>query len=209
MSEKPLLRGHFHQAMFFVALGACVPLIARCETFPQLISISVYTLCTLALFGISSLYHRLTWTPKKRLLWRKLDHAGIYLMIAGSFTPVAILGLGEPSGITLLATIWGVALLGILQSIFFVNLPKLISASIYLVAGYLILPYVSELRDSIGATNIALIVAGGLVYTLGALSYGLKRPILSPRYFGYHEVFHVLVNCGAIIHFVVIQSLVG
>jgi len=208
MSVKPLLRGHFHQAMFFVALGACVPLLARCETFPEAVAITIYTVCTLALFGISSLYHRLNWTPARRQLWRKLDHAGIYLMIAGSFTPVALLGLGESSGMKLLLTIWSVALAGIIQSMFFVNIPKMVSAIVYLGAGYLILPYITELNASLGPTNIGLIVAGGLAYTAGALSYGLKRPKLSPRYFGYHEVFHILVNCGAILHFIVISSLI-
>lgn len=208
MIEKPILRGHFHQAMFFIVLGAGVPLIARCETTTQRISTTVYILCALAMFGISSLYHRITWLPERRKLWKKLDHAGIYLMIAGTFTPITMLGLGEVSATKLLMTIWIVSIVGIFQSIFFVNLPKIISASIYLVAGYLILPYVPELRTSIGPLNVALIVAGGIVYTLGAISYGFKRPILKPRYFGYHEVFHILVNCGAILHFIVISSLI-
>lgn len=207
--EKPLLRGHFHQAMFFVTLGACVPLLARCKTTAEFISITVYSLCALALFGISSLYHRLTWNVERRLLWKKLDHAGIYLMIAGTATPIAILALSEASGMKFLTTIWCVALVGIIQSIFFVNLPKIISSCIYLVAGYLILPYCSELVGTIGTVNIALMVAGGLVYSLGALSYGFKRPTLNPRYLGYHEVFHILVNCGAILHFIVISSLIG
>jgi len=208
MNVKPLLRGHFHQAMFFIMLGACVPLILRCETNAQRLSIIIYSLCALAMFGISSLYHRMTWNQQRRQLWRKLDHAGIYLMIAGTATPIAVLGLSAESGSRFLLTIWSVALVGIIQSIFFVNLPKLASAVLYLVAGYMILPYITELKFAMGAGNIAFIIAGGIVYSLGALSYGLKWPSLSPRYFGYHEVFHILVNCGAVLHFVVISSFI-
>lgn len=208
MTTKPLLRGHFHQAMFFIMLGACVPLIFRCQTAPEIISVTVYSLCAMTMFGISTLYHRKTWSNEKRLLWKKLDHAGIFIMIAGTFTPIAVLGLEENSETKLLITIWIVALLGILQSIFFVNLPKIVNSIIYLTAGYLILPYVSELRQSIGETSLWLIVAGGIVYSLGAISYGFKKPTLNQQIFGYHEVFHLSVNCGAILHFIVISSLV-
>ncbi len=205
---KPVLRGHFHQAMFFIVLGAGIPLVFRCQNWKEALSISVYVLCALTLFGVSSLYHRITWTPEKRLIWKKLDHAGIYLMIAGSFTPIAALALSEKSGNVLLATIWMVAFVGILQSIFFVNLPKYVSAIIYLIAGYLILPYLGEIQDKLGSMNVFLIVLGGIVYSLGAISYGLKRPVLNPKYFSYHEIFHIFVNIGAIIHFVVISSLI-
>lgn len=105
-------------------------------------------------------------------------------------------------------TIWVVALAGIVQSVFFVNIPKIFSALLYLGAGYLIVPYMGELQQTIGSANVWLLVAGGVAYTLGAICYGLKRPVLDPRYFGYHEVFHVLVNAGAILHFFVINDLV-
>jgi hemolysin III len=118
------------------------------------------------------------------------------------------LGLDAQTSTVLLITIWSVAAVGIIQSIFFVNIPKILSSIIYLIAGYLILPYLSQLSVLIGEQNIWLIVAGGLAYSLGAICYGLKWPTLSPRYFGYHEVFHILVNCGAILHFIVISSLV-
>jgi hemolysin III len=130
-------------------------------------------------------------------------------MIAGTFTPIAVLGLVDHSASRLLITIWSVAVLGTIQSIFFVNIPKKISALIYLIAGYLILPYLSELKDSIGEKNIWLIVAGGLAYSAGAISYGLKWPELNPKVFGYHEVFHLLVNVGAILHFLAINSLIS
>jgi hemolysin III len=129
-------------------------------------------------------------------------------MIAGTFTPIALLALNEVSATKLLWTIWIVTLVGIVQSIFFVHLPKMVSSCLYLVAGYLVLPYIGEIKNSIGPTNAVLIIAGGLTYSLGALSYGLKRPVLNPQIFGYHEVFHVLVSIAAILHFIVIDSLV-
>ncbi len=204
---KPLLRGHFHQAMFFVVLGAGIPLIYNSKGVATQVSVSIYVFCALMMFGISSLYHRITWSQEVRAFWKKLDHAGIYLMIAGTFTPVASLGLSSESAYKCLMTIWMVAVVGIIQSIFFVNIPKLLSASIYLIAGYLIVPYVGELQQTIGMSNVWLLVAGGVVYTLGALSYGLKRPVFDPRYFGYHELFHLFVNAGAILHFFVINNL--
>ena len=206
--KKPALRGHFHQAMFFVVLGAGVPLVYNSQGLSTRVSVSVYVVCALLTFGISALYHRITWSAEARAIWRKLDHAGIYLMIAVTFTPVAMLGLSAASARNCLMTIWVIALAGIIQSIFFVNIPKIFSALIYLVAGYLIVPYMGELQQTLGSGNVWLLVAGGVTYTLGALCYALKRPVLDPRYFGYHEVFHVLVNAGAILHFFVINDLV-
>lgn len=208
MTTKPVLRGHFHQAMFFIMMGACVPLIFRSKTTTEITAIVIYTLCVLTMFGISTLYHRKTWSNEKRLLWKKLDHAGIFIMIAGTSTPVAMLGLNQVNGTKFLMTIWTVAFIGILQSIFFVNLPKIVNSIIYIAAGYLIIPYFSELKLSLGMFNVWLIIAGGIVYSLGALSYGFKWPKLKPQLFGYHEVFHLLVNIGAILHFFVINSLI-
>jgi hemolysin III len=205
---KPLLRGHFHQAMFFVSLGAGLTLFWKCDKATEFFSIGVYVLCALLMFGISSLYHRVNWTPEKRLLWRKLDHCGIYLMIAGTFTPVTTMALPPESSGKLLVTIWIVAIFGILQSLFFVNLPKFVNALFYLVMGYLILPYLSELISGIGMKLTWTLVAGGILYTIGALCYALKRPVFNPRVFSYHEVFHLFVNFGAALHFAVINSLV-
>lgn len=207
-TTKPLLRGHFHQAMFFVLMGACVPLILKSTTATQILATVVYSMGVLTLFGVSAIYHRINWNTKKRALLKKLDHAAIYIMIAGTFTPIALLSLSETSRKTLLITIWSVTCVGIIQSIFFVNLPKIINAIIYIITGFLVIPYLPEIKNSVGNLNAILIVVGGIIYSLGALAYGLKRPILKPTIFGYHEVFHVLVSIAAIIHYFVIHSLV-
>lgn len=206
---KPLLRGHFHQAMFFIAIGAGVPLILLCQTTLQLVSVTVYVLCALAMFGISTLYHRVNWSPEKRLLWKKLDHSAIYLMIAGTFTPICALILEGDSGSKLLLTIWAVAIAGIIQSVLFVNLPKIVSSAIYLFAGYLVLPYLGEINAKLGTGRTALIVTGGILYSIGALCYGLKRPLLNPKVFSYHEVFHLFVNLGAAAHYFVVYFIIA
>ena len=139
---KPLLRGHFHQAMFFISLGGCALLVLKTDSPHEFISTLIYTFGVLTMFGVSALYHRITWKPSARLLMKRFDHAAIYLMIAGTFTPISILALPESSATRLLISIWAVAVLGILQSIFFVNLPKWMSSILYLFAGYMILPYI-------------------------------------------------------------------
>ena len=207
--EKPLLRGHFHQAMFFVSLGATALLIAKSHTQIEYISTVVYSLALLAMFGISALYHRITWNPEQRMLMKRLDHAGIYLMIAGCFTPIALLGLPEATGLKLLVLIWIVGFLGIMQSIFFLNIAKIYSAILYMFMGYLIIPYFPELISKIGYAKLSLLIGGGLVYSIGAISYGLKRPIFRPHIFGYHEFFHIMVSIGAIMHFILIYSMVS
>jgi len=209
LKVKPLLRGHFHQAMFFTALGACIPLTVRSYSSDLFLPILIYSLCALTMLGISTLYHRVTWSVKKRAFWKKLDHCGIYLMIAGCFTPVSMAGLSADSAKVLLITIWSIAVLGIFQSVFFTNIPKFASSILYVVAGYMVLPYFSELYESLGMQNSILIIAGGVAYTIGAVCYGLKRPVFYPKIFGYHEFFHILINTGAILHFIVISSLVA
>lgn len=207
-TEKPLLRGYFHQSMFFITLGAMAVLISLCSSQKEYISVIIYAIGALTLFGVSATYHRINWNQKQRALMKKLDHSAIYIMIAGTMTPISVLGLSSTSSFWLLICIWGVAILGVIQSIFFVNLPKYISSLLYIIAGYLILPYCSELLPIIGGQNIGFLIAGGVAYTLGAICYGLKRPTLNPKYFGYHEVFHIFVNIGATLQFIVIYSLI-
>lgn len=194
--------------MFFVALGAGIPLIFDASSKQLALPLSVYVFCALTLFAVSAIYHRVHWSDQKRAFWRKIDHSSIYLMIAGTFTPIAWIALATDSSRQLLMLIWMVAAVGVLQSLFFVHIPKAISAMIYVIAGYLVLPYLPELQKALGNTQITLIIVGGLFYSFGALCYGLKRPRLNPHIFGYHEVFHLMVNLGAVTHFIVIKNIV-
>lgn len=204
MTTKPLLRGHFHQEAFFFAFGACLMLISKAQGALSTVSMTVYSFSLIFLLGTSALYHRINWQPKSRLIMKRLDHSAIYILIAGTFTPVCLLALEVDSGYKLLWTIWSVAFLGVVQSLFFVNAPKWLSAILYVIAGYLILPYLSELVHKI---NVGLLIGGGVAYTIGAITYALKRPNFRPMIFGYHEVFHLLVILGAVLHFILIYQL--
>lgn len=207
--EKPLFRGHFHQAMFFVSLGACILLLLRTNGQIELLVTMIYCIGLLSMFGISALYHRFNWSEKKRSFMKSLDHAAIYLMIAGTFTPITFLALSEDSGMVLFRNIWIVAGIGIIQSIFLVNIPKILSSLIYLFAGYMVIPYIGELIENMSSYQIFLLVGGGVIYSIGALSYGFKRPVLNPKFFGYHEVFHLLVSIAAIFHFALVYTIIA
>lgn len=205
MTGKPLLRGHFHQAAFFTAFGACLMLISKSQDKLSVCAAIIYSFSLIFLLGTSALYHRINWEPQARQMMKRLDHCAIYILIAGTFTPVCLLALGAESGQKLLITIWSVAIFGVVQSLFFVNAPKWLSAILYVVAGYLILPYISELKDKV---NLTLLIGGGVIYTIGAITYALKKPNFKPLVFGYHEVFHILVIIAATFHFILIYHLV-
>lgn len=207
-AQKPLLRGYLHQEAFFIAIGACALLIAKSSQKLTLISAVVYSVGLLLMLGVSSVYHRFHWEPNARAVLKRLDHSAIFVQIAGTFTPVCLLALDEKQGSFLLLVVWLSALAGILQSIFWVKAPKYVTAAFYVVMGWLALPYISPLAESLGPTQIKLLVAGGIVYTVGSVFYALKRPKIYPHVFGYHELFHFFTIIGAILHFVVIYNLI-
>jgi channel protein, hemolysin III family len=204
---KPLLRGHFHQAAFFFAMGACAMLISQSHNAREAVAMVVYSLGLVTLFGISALYHRPTWSPGPRAWMRRLDHAAIFVMIAGTGTPLSLLAISEESGNKLLMIFWGAAIIGIIQSVVWVNAPKLLSAILYVLMGWLAVPYLPEIQAALGTGSIVLLLAGGVIYTLGALVYAFKTPNPWPAVFGYHEIFHLMVIIAAVLHFLVIAGL--
>lgn len=205
---KPLLRGYLHQEAFFIALGACILLIAKSSQSLTLVAAIIYSLGLLMMLGVSAIYHRIHWQPKPRALMKRLDHSAIFIQIAGTFTPICLLALNETDGIFLLKVIWTAAVAGILQSIFWVKAPKFVTAIFYVIMGWIALPYVSEMGKALGTTRISLLIAGGIVYTVGSLFYATKRPRMAPLVFGYHELFHLFTIIGAILHFAVIYQLI-
>lgn len=206
--SKPLLRGHFHQAAFFVALGACAMLVSQSSDSRNLMAALIYSFSLCGLFGISALYHRPTWKPVPRMWMRRLDHAAIYILIAGTSTPICLLALSPEIGTRLLQLVWGAATFGMFQSLFWVQAPKWVSSILYVVVGGIIFPYLAELKAVLSNNDIRLIYAGGVVYVAGAIIYALKRPNPAPQVFGYHEIFHLLVIAGAFFHFQVIAGLI-
>lgn len=210
-ATKPLLRGHFHQAAFFISLGSCSMLIAKSSGNLALLSTLVYSFSLIALFGCSALYHRPQWSPKARAWMKRIDHAAIFILIAGTVTPLCLLAISSEKSdqkFQLLGLVWIAACLGILQSLFWVSAPKWVSAILYLIVGWLAFPYLPEIRQGIGDTGVLLIVAGGIVYSVGAVIYALKKPNPYPKYFGYHEIFHLLVMIAAALHFLAINRLI-
>jgi hemolysin III len=203
--KKPALRGVSHLIGFFVAAVAGAILVASGPFWSSL----VYCLSLIAMFGISAFYHVPNWSPRIRTWLRRADHAAIFLLIAGTCTPIALLALSPESSRSLLWAIWIAAAAGVLQSFFWVKAPKILTACFYLAVGWLCSPYIPEIFSMISGRAISLLLLGGITYSVGAVVYALKRPNPFPSVFGYHEVFHALVVVASLLHFLAICDLVG
>lgn len=204
---KPLIRGYIHQAAFFIALGACALLIAQSRESRALIANIIYSLTLTGMYGVSTLYHRPMWSHRNYLLMKSIDHAAIFALIAGSATPVCLLGLNNESGRQLLFIFWGIAAIGMLLAIFWTQRPKWVRACLYVAMGWAAIPYLPEIKSSLGIADTELLLIGGVIYTVGALVYASKRPDPFPRVFGYHEIFHIFVVVASAFYFKVIYGL--
>jgi hemolysin III len=205
---KPLLRGVSHEIAAGVALAGWLALALTAAPGRAHLAAHVYGASLFTLFFVSALYHRPTWSPRARLVMRRLDHSAIFFLIAGTYTPVCLL-LPAASGERLLALVWAGAAAGILQSLLWVRAPKVLSAVIYVLLGWVVVTALPALRAALGPGAIALLFAGGAAYTIGAVVYATRRPDPFPRVFGYHEVFHALVVAAAACHFAVAASALG
>jgi hemolysin III len=206
---KPRLRGVVHEYAFFVALVAGAALLVVAPAGKARVAIAIYVLGLAGLLGTSALYHRVTWRkPNVRRWLRRLDHSMIFLLIAGTYTPFALLVLSQPLGTVVLVLIWTGAVGGIVLSLLWPDAPRPVSAAIYISLGWVAIIAMPQLFHRLGALGIVLIAAGGLLYSAGAIIYARKRPDPVPTVFGYHEIFHVLVVAAAALHFAVIAFLV-
>jgi hemolysin III len=204
---KPRLRGILHQWGAIFAAGAGMVLVAMAPPGRPRFGAVVFALTLCTLFAVSAFYHRVTWEPAARARMRRLDHASIFLLIAGTYTPLAIVGLPPGIGGTLLRWIWAGAFLGIAQSVFWVSAPKAVSAALAIAVGWMIVPYFGAVRAVLGGVSMTMLLVGGIAYTLGALAYAFKRPNPIPGVFAYHEVFHGLTLLAALLHFAAVLSL--
>jgi hemolysin III len=202
---KPRLRGVFHQYAFFVSLGSGTLLVLLAATTRASVAAAVYAASVTALVGVSALYHRVTWTPPARRRMRRLDHAMIFLLIAGTYTPVGLLVLQGTLGTVVLAVVWGGTLAGIALELAWTVAPRWLGGTVYLALGWVAIVAMPRLFVRLGVTGGLLIVAGGLIYSAGAAVYALRRPDPVPAVFGYHEVFHLLVVAGVAAHFLAIS----
>lgn len=199
---KPKLRGVSHQVSFFGALVAGAALIALVPA-PARLGLAVYVASLCAMFGASALYHRPNWSPRARTWMRRLDHAAIFVLIAGTGTPFALL-LPPDDGRRLLLLVWGGAAVGVVRALVWITAPKALVAVLAVAVGWAATPFFSALAGRLGGAVFGWIAAGGVLYTLGALAYATRRPNPWPRTFGYHEVFHALVILAAACHFVAV-----
>jgi hemolysin III len=202
---KPRLRGVFHQWAFvaFLAIGALT--VATAPTGQATLAAVVYAGSVAALFGTSALYHRITWASAKARRWmRRLDHAMIFVLIAGTYTPFAVLALEGTVATAILVAVWIGAGAGIVMKLAWIDAPKWLTATTYVALGWVAVAAFPELVAALGLTATAMVAAGGLLYTAGAVIYTLRRPDPVPAVFGYHEVFHLLVVAAAALQYAVV-----
>jgi hemolysin III len=201
MAMKPRLRGVSHQYAFLVAVAAGAALVVLAQGAQARVAVGVYALSLSAMFGASALYHRINWPPRSSVWLRRLDHSMIYVLVAGTYTPFAVLVLAPALGWTLLGIVWVAALGGVALTLVWIDAPRALRAVLYVVLGWVGLVAVPQLWDRAGAVAAVLLLVGGLFYTVGAVVYARRRPDPVPRVFGYHEVFHALVIAAAAAQF--------
>jgi hemolysin III len=202
----PRLRGVLHAYAFWFALAAAALLVALAPDGRARVAAAVYGLGLCALFAASGLYHRWRWSPRWKPLLRRLDHATIYLFIASSCTPVALLVLHGTLQTVVLASVWAGAALGIGFALAWIDAPRVLVAGTYLAVGWVAAIAVPQVLNEVGVAPFALFVAGGVLYSVGATVYAARRPDPWPSVFGFHEVFHALVIAAAIVHFVAMAA---
>jgi hemolysin III len=202
---KPRLRGVWHQWAFFVSVAIGAALVIAAPAGQPRIAAAIYAVSVAALFGTSALYHRITWASLAARRWmRRLDHSMIFFLIAGTYTPFALLVLDGDLATVIMVVVWAGALAGIFMKLVWIDAPKTLVAVTYLLLGWVAIATVPDMLDKVGVTGTVLVMVGGLLYTAGAIVYTLRRPDPAPTVFGYHEVFHALVILAAALQYAVI-----
>ncbi len=207
--DKPLLRGHFHQAALFIFLGASFVFILQLKDHRTVFPFIIYLVSLNLLFLVSTLYHRPNWSNFWRMWMRRFDHAAIYLLIAGTGTPIFLILMDREIGKKLMYTSWATAFAGIIFSLIWVKAPKWLNSLVYFIAGLSILPYIDSFVGALSEYQLYLFFSGAVIYLVGGIFYAIKGPNLFKNVFGYHELFHVLVVIGAFLHFLMIYDFVS
>jgi len=205
---KPKLRGWIHAGTFPLALAAGIVLVALAPGGKARIGAVIFASTAVMLFGTSAVYHRGTWSASVQSLLKRMDHSNIFLIIAGTYTPFALLLLPPQQTRSLLLIAWIGAIGGVLFRVFWVTAPRWLYTPIYVALGWVAVFYLKPLYEAGGAAVVILIAVGGLLYTLGAVVYGTKRPNPSPRWFGFHEIFHVLTVAAFVVHYIAVSMVV-
>ncbi|OJV83622.1 MAG: hemolysin III [Cellulomonas sp. 73-92] len=202
---KPKLRGWIHAGIAPFVLAAAIVLVALSPTVSARWANTVFGFSAVLLFGTSAVYHRGHWSPRVSGVLRRMDHTNIFLIIAGTYTPLAVLLLPYGTARTLLLVVWTGALVGLLMRIFWLGAPRWLYVPIYVALGWVAVWFMPQFWRSGGPGIVWLVMAGGVAYTVGAVVYGFKRPNPSPRWFGFHEIFHSLTVVGFTTHYVAVS----
>ncbi len=199
---KPHLRGWLHAGTAPVTLAAGIVLLGLSPDALTRIGAAVFAATALLTFAVSGVYHRGTWSPRTWAFLRRFDHANIFLLIAGSYTPFTLLLLPDPQRTILLIVVWTGAVLGVLFRVFWTGAPRWLYTPIYIALGWAAVIYFGDFVANASTPVLVLMIVGGGLYTLGGLVYAAKFPDPSPRWFGFHEVFHLLTIAAFISHYV-------
>jgi hemolysin III len=201
---KPHLRGWLHAGMTPLAVAAGIVLIALAPTTSGRVAATVFSITAWMLFGTSAVYHRGNWSPRVAGILKRMDHSNIFLIIAGTYTPFALL-LPRSDARTMLLIVWIGAIAGVLFRVFWVGAPRWLYTPVYVALGWVSVFYLRDLLHFGGPAIVTLIAVGGLLYTAGAVVYGIKRPNPSPRWFGFHEIFHTLTLAAFTVHYIAVS----
>jgi hemolysin III len=204
IASKPRLRGVFHEIGFFIAVPLAVVLPILADGARARVAAAVFASSVVVMLGASALYHRPTWSPARRRWLRRLDHAGIYGLIAGTYTPVGLLVLSGAWRISVLAIVWSGAALSVLLKLFWCDGPKWLAATVGIALGWVGVVVYPQLVERLGLAPALLLLAGGLCYTAGAVVYARRKPNPVPAVFGYHEIFHALTIVAVACQYVVV-----
>ena len=200
---RPSWRGWIHAGTFPVTIVAGIILLVAAEGTAAKVSCAVFVLSSMLLFGNSALYHRFDWNPRTKIILKRIDHANIFLLIAGSYTPITVLALPPDKATLLLSLVWGGALFGIAFRVFWIQAPRWLYVPLYLLLGYGALIFIIDFFQA-NAVMMTLILVGGLCYSVGAVVYALKKPNPVPGVFGFHEIFHTLTVVAFLCHWMAI-----
>jgi hemolysin III len=206
--EKPRWRGRIHQVAFFVSVPAAIVLVTLAEGRAARIAAGIYALSLVAVFGASAAYHRGEWTPKALRRMKRLDHSMIFVLIAGSYTPIALLILHGPWSIVILSVVWAGAVSGITLKFIRIDGFSVLTAALYMAMGWFALVALPQLLHEMPSPALVLTIVGGLLYTVGAIVFAIRRPNPSPSVFGYHEIWHAFMVAAAACHFAMVAIVV-
>ncbi|MGA8851129.1 MAG: hemolysin III family protein [Aeromicrobium sp.] len=204
---KPKLRGWLHAATLPLAFFAFLVMMVIADDVLVRFAVAVFMVSAMLLFGVSATYHTGSWSIRMRAFWRRFDHANIFLLIAGSYTPFTVLLLSTEHAIIMLSLVWGGALAGVAFKIFWIGAPRWLYVPLYLLLGWAAVLYFPEFVENSSTAVIVLLVTGGVLYSLGAAVYGFRWPNPSPKWFGFHEVFHSFTIAAFIVHYVGVSLL--